>query len=220
MDITHLKNAIQQQLTSASGVASLQLQNHIYGCFIIMEDIAQKTVELSEHQLVGPSYSFDIYELFSEIGVRYGFIMDTKLILQKVSDNYRDAWLQIFRDLSVLQDVEYVDSTEECIIDLIQQLIPEKDAYFIQALKTGSLPQAWVQKVLTLLLSEKSVEEEPAVTAVSKAVTEKPITKVAIKSGQPALFKTKHLAHTRRHIVSTSDKKYLAKTRRAIRVHQ
>jgi hypothetical protein len=224
MDITHLKNAIQQQLTSASGLASLQLQNHIYGCFIIMEDIAQKTVELVDHQLVGPSYSFDIYEHFSEIGVRYGFVMDTKLILQSVSATYRDAWLQTFKDLSVLQDIEYVDSTEECLIDFIQQLIPEENAYFIQALKTGSLPQAWVQKVLTLLLPEKKVEEEPAVTAVSRAVTEKPMTRTPVKvnsqqSQQQTLGKPKHLAHTRRH-VSVSDKKYLAKTRRAVRMQQ
>ena len=210
MDITHLKNAIQQQLTSISGVASLQLQNHIYGCFIIMEDIAQKTVEYSENKLIGPSYSFDVYQHFSEIGVRYGFVMDTKLILQSVADTYRDAWFQTFKDLSVLQDVEYADSTEECLIDLIQQHIPETDAYFIQALQTGSLPQTWVQKVLQLLLSEKKVEEEPTIiTAVSKAITEKPITKSTVK--------TKPLAHTRRHMVTTSDKKYLSKTRRAIR---
>jgi hypothetical protein len=219
MDITHLKNAIQQQLTSASGLESLQLQNHIYGCFIIMEDIAQKTVELVDHQLVGPSYSFDIYEHFSEIGVRYGFVMDTKLILQSVSTTYRDTWLETFKDLSVLQDIEYVDSTEECLIDLIQQLIPEQDAYFIQALKTGSLPQSWVQKVLTLLLPEKKVEEEPAATAVSRAITEKPITRMPVKGGSQILSKPKHLAQTRRH-VSVSDKKYLAKTRRAVRVQQ
>lgn len=212
MDITHLKNAIQQQLTSVSGLASLQLQNHIYGCFIIMEDIAQKTVELSEHQLVGPSYSFDVHQHFSEIGVRYGFVMDTKLIVESVSDAYRDAWLQTFKDLAVLQDVEYVDSTEECLIDLIQKLIPAEESYFIKALDTGSLPQAWVQKVLTLLLPEKKVEEEPAaVTAVSRAVTEKPITKLGPKP--------KLLSQTRRHVI-TSDKKYLAKTRRAVRGHQ
>lgn len=211
MDITHLKNAIQQQLTSVSGLSSLQLQNHIYGCFIIMEDIAQKTVELVDRQLVGPSYSFDVYQHFSEIGVRYGFVMDTKLIVESVSDAYRDAWLQTFKDLAVLQDVEYVDSTEECIIDLIQQLISPEEAYFIKALDTGSLPQAWVQKVLTLLLPEKKVEEEPAVTAVSKAITEKPITKISVKP--------KPLSQTRRRVVSASDKKYLAKTRRAIRGH-
>jgi len=193
-------------------VASLQLQNHIYGCFIIMEDIAQKTVELVDRQLVGPSYSFDVYQHFSEIGVRYGFVMDTKLIVESVSDAYRDAWLQTFKDLAVLQDVEYVDSTEECIIDLIQQLISPEEAYFIKALDTGSLPQAWVQKVLTLLLPEKKVEEEPAITAVSKAITEKPITKISVKP--------KPLSQTRRRIVSASDKKYLAKTRRAARGHQ
>jgi hypothetical protein len=182
MDITHLKNAIQQQLTSVSGVASLQLQNHIYGCFIIMEDISQKTVELIDHQLVGPSYSFDIYKHFSEIGIRYGFIMDTKLIVESVSDAYRNAWLQTFKELAMLQNVEYADSTEECLNELIQKLIPEEESYFIKALDTGSLPQAWVQKVLTLLLSEKKVEEEPAAeTAVSRAVTEKPITKVVPK---------------------------------------
>ena len=156
--------------------------------------------------------------------------MDTKLILQSVSDTYRDAWLQTFRDLNVLQDVEYADSTEECVIDLIRQLIPEEDSYFIHALETGSLPQLWVQKVLNLLLSEKKVEEEPAATtAVSRAVTEKPITKAPVKTalqgpqtsgkvGAPTSGKAKHLAYTRRHLVSPSDKKYLAKTRRAVRV--
>ena len=219
MDITHLKNAIQQQITSVSGLASLQLQNHIYGCFIIMEDIAQKTVELADHQLVGPSYSFNIYEHFSEIGVRYGFVMDTKLILESVPDSYRDAWLQTFKDLGVLQDIEYVDSTEECLIDLIQQHIPAEEAYFIKALDTGSLPQLWVQKVLTLLLPEKKVEEQPAETAVSRAVTEKPITKAPVKEIPQGPTKSKHLAYTRRHVVA-SDKTYLAKTRRAVRTHQ
>lgn len=140
---------------------------------------------------------------FSEIGVRYGFVMDTKLIVESVSDAYRDAWLQTFKDLAVLQDVEYVDSTEECLIDLIQKLIPAEESYFIKALDTGSLPQAWVQKVLTLLLPEKKVEEEPAaVTAVSRAVTEKPITKLGPKP--------KLLSQTRRHVI-TSDKNTLQK---------
>ena len=219
MDITHLKTAIQQQLTSASGITSLQLQNHIYGCFIMMEDIAQKTVELHDHQLVGPSYSFDIYEHFSEIGVRYGFVMDTKLILESVPDSYRDAWLQTFKDLGVIQDVQYVDSTEECLIDLIQQHVSAEESYFIKALDTGSLPQLWVQKVLTLLLPEKKVEEQPAETAVSRAVTEKPITKAPVKAAPQGVGKPKHLAHTRRHVIA-SDKTYLAKTRRAVRTHQ
>jgi hypothetical protein len=137
--------------------------------------------------------------------------MDTKLIVQSVLDAYRDAWLQTFKDLAVLQDVEYVDSTEECLIELIQKLIPAEESYFIKALDTGSLPQAWVQKVLTLLLPEKKGEDEPAITAVSRAITEKPITKLHPKP--------KPFSQTRRHVL-VSDKKYLAKTRRAVHSHQ
>ena len=227
MDITALKNAVQQQL-SGSGLYSLQLQNHIYGCFIIMEDIAQKTVEFSDNKLVGPSYSFDMKERFSEIGIRYGFAMDTKLTLKDYPASYQEAWLQIFRDLSVLQDIEYVDATEERLIEIIQQQVKPEDAYFVQALGSGSLPQVWIDKALSLLL-EKPVEttatetatETATVTAtaaettetdnvhttgISKALTEKPIKSV----------KPKHLAVTRRrHIAESVTNKHLSKTRRS-----
>ena len=239
MDITALKNAVQQQL-SGSGLYSLQLQNHIYGCFIIMEDIAQKTVELSDNKLVGPSYSFDMKERFSEIGIRYGFAMDTKLTLKDYPASYQDAWLQIFRDLSVLQDIECVDATEERLIEIIQQQVKPEDAYFVQALGSGSLPQVWIDKALSLLL-EKPVEPvavapvaataivAPAVVpavvpvAVTVIATEtetdnvhttgisKALTEKPIKSVKP-----KHLAVTRRRHVSESvTNKHLSKTRRS-----
>ena len=220
MDVTVLKNAVQQQL-SGSGLYSLQLQNHIYGCFIIMEDIAQKTVEFSENKLVGPSYSFDMKERFSQIGIRYGFAMDTKLTLKEYPASYQDAWLQTFRDLGVLQDIEYVDAIEECLIEIIQQQVKPEDAYFVQALGSGSLPQIWIDKALSLL-SEKPVESVPVAettettettetdnvqhTGISKALTEKPIKSV----------KPKHLAVTRRrHVAESVTNKHLSKTRRS-----
>ena len=226
MDITVLKNAVQQQLSGTSGLYSLQLQNHIYGCFIIMEDIAQKTVDFSENQLVGPSYSFDIKKHFSEIGIRYGFAMDTKLTLTEYPASYQDAWLQTFRDLGVLQDVEYVDATEECLIEIIQKHVKPEDAYFVHALGTGSLPQAWIDKVLLLLLPEKvsavpvpvpvpapvpvpvpANQDDVHATGISRALTEKPIVKSV---------KSKHLAVTRRHHVAESvTNKHLSKTRRS-----
>jgi hypothetical protein len=195
-----------------------------------MEDIAQKTVELSDNKLVGPSYSFDMKERFSEIGIRYGFAMDTKLTLKDYPASYQEAWLQIFRDLSVLQDIECVDATEERLIEIIQQQVKPEDAYFVQALGSGSLPQAWIDKVLSLL-SEKPVESVPTVavasavvpvavasavvpvetdniqhTGISKALTEKPIKSV----------KQKHLAVTRRrHVAESVTNKHLSKTRRS-----
>jgi|UniRef100_A0A6C0BG74 hypothetical protein len=218
MDVTVLKNAVQQQLSATSGLYSLQLQNHIYGCFIIMEDIAQKTVDFSENKLVGPSYSFDMKERFSQIGIRYGFAMDTKLTLKEYPASYQDAWLQTFRDLGVLQDIEYVDAIEECLIEIIQQQVKPEDAYFVQALGSGSLPQIWIDKALSLL-SEKPVESVPVAettettetdnvqhTGISKALTEKPIKSV----------KPKHLAVTRRrHVAESVTNKHLSKTRRS-----
>jgi hypothetical protein len=225
MDVTVLKNAVQQQLSGTSGLYSLQLQNHIYGCFIIMEDIAQKTVEFSENQLVGPSYSFDIKKHFSEIGIRYGFAMDTKLTLKEYPASYQDAWLQTFRDLGVLQDVEYVDATEECLIEIIQQQVKPEDAYFVHALGTGSLPQAWIDKVLLLLVPKMvqvpvaapvaapvpvaapPIQDDVHATGISRALTEKPIVKSV---------KQKHLAVTRRrHVAESVTNKHLSKTRRS-----
>jgi hypothetical protein len=190
-----------------------------------MEDIAQKTVDFSENKLVGPSYSFDMKERFSQIGIRYGFAMDTKLNLKEYPASYQDAWLQTFRDLAVLQDIEYVDATEECLIEIIQQQVKPEDAYFVQALGSGSLPQIWIDKALSLL-SEKPVELVTAVvvappvapvavatetddvqhTGISKALTEKPIKSV----------KPKHLAVTRRrHVAESVTNKHLSKTRRS-----
>ena len=218
MDVTVLKNIVKKQLSGTSGLSSLQLQNHIYGCFLIMEDIAQSVLEYSEHQLIGPSYSFDTNKHFSDIGIRYGFAMDTKLVFIDDTPSYKEAWLQTFQDLSVLKDIECVDAIEECLIEIIQQDVSADDAYFTHALETGSLPQQWVEKVLSLLqpapvpaipvvpvvpVSEES-DVSTAQSVISRARTEKP------------LHKPKRLARTQRHVavVESVTKKHLSKTRK------
>jgi hypothetical protein len=218
MDVTVLKNIVKKQLSGTSGLSSLQLQNHIYGCFLIMEDIAQSVLEYSEYQLIGPSYSFDTNKHFSDIGIRYGFAMDTKLAFTDDTPSYKEAWLQTFQDLSVLKDIECVDEIEECLIEIIQQDVSAEDSYFIHALETGSLPQQWVEKVLSLLqpapvltvpvVPAVPVSEESDVSTtqsvISRARTEKP------------LHKPKRLARTQRHVavVESATKKHLSKTRK------
>ena len=220
MDVSVLKNIVKKQLSGTSGLSSLQLQNHIYGCFLIMEDIAQSVLEYSEHQLIGPSYSFDTNKHFSDIGIRYGFVMDTKLAFTDDAPSYKEAWLQTFQDLSVLKDIECVDAIEECLIEIIQQDVSAEDSYFTHALETGSLPQDWVGKVL-LLLQPATIPVVPVVSVVpvsdaeesdvsttqsviSRARTEKP------------LHKPKRLARTQRHVavVESVTKKHLSKTRK------
>jgi len=214
MDVTVLKNAVQKQVSGTSGLPSLQLQNHIYGCFIIMEDIAQRVLEYSENQLIGPSYSFDINKHFSDIGIRYGFAMDTKLAFTDDAPSYKEAWLQTFQDLSVLQDIECVDAIEECLIEIIEKDISADNAYFIHALETGSLPQVWIEKVLTLL--HPTVPTVPISDATSDEIADKHSSVISRARTEKPINKPKRLARTHRHLSGTVSvtKKHLSKTRK------
>ena len=213
MDLTKIKSAVLNQLTNTNGLYSLQLQNHIYGCFIIMEDIAQHTIDISGTILSTPKFSFDCDSQFNEIGLRYGFAMDTKLILDTFTSEYKETWLQYFKAIDLTQDIDEVDKIEDCLIEVIQSHVKPEEGFFVSALETGTLPQEWIEKILNLInpapiasitpianTSEKDIDIEK--TAISVAIIEKPIAK-------------RRLATTRRAgQKSTSNKKSLAKTRR------
>ena len=219
MDLAKIKSAVLNQLTNTNGLYSLKLQNHIYGCFIVMEDIAQHTIDISGTILSTSKFTFDCDKQFNEIGLRYGFAMDTKLILDTFAPEYKSTWLQYFKDINIAHDINEVDKIEDCLIEVVQSLVIPSECFFISALETGNLPQEWIEKVLNLInppptvfpehskvcaasttFPEKEVDIEK--TAISTAVTEKPLAK-------------RRLATTRRvGQKSTSNKKSLAKTRR------
>ena len=204
MDLAKIKSAVLNQLTNTNGLYSLKLQNHIYGCFIVMEDIAQHTIDVSGTILSTPKFTFDCDKQFSEIGLRYGFAMDTKLTLDTFTPEYKETWLQYFKDIDLAQDIGEVDKIEDCLIEVVQSLIKPEESFFISALETGALPQEWIEKVLNLInppAAEKEVEVEK--TAISAAVTEKPLAKRRLattrRAGQKATSNKKSLAKTRRH---------------------
>ena len=202
MDLAKIKSVVLNQLTNTNGLYSLKLQNHIYGCFIVMEDIAQHTIDISGTTLSIPKFTFDCDKQFNEIGLRYGFAMDTKLILDTFTPEYKATWLQYFKDIDIAQDINEVDKIEDCLIEVVQSLVKTEENFFISALETGSLPQEWIEKVLNLINPPLEKEIEVEKTAISTAVTEKPLAK-------------RRLATTRRiGQKSTSNKKSLAKTRR------
>lgn len=208
MDLTKIKSAVLNQLINTNGLYSLKVQNHIYGCFILMEDIAQGVVDLSGNIVSTPKYSFDLCEKFSDIGLRYGFAMDSKLTLDVFNPEYKETWLQYFKDIDIARSIEESDSIEDAIIEVVQKNTKPEEAFFIQALETGSLPQEWIEKVLLLinppLINER--DEEVEKTALTKATTDKP------------LNTRRRLASTKRNHnkTGTSNKRILAKTRRNI----
>jgi hypothetical protein len=207
MDLDKIKSVVLTQLTDTNGLYSLKLQNHIYGCFIIMEDIAQSNVDVSGNIISTSKFSFDLDRQFEEIGLRYGFAMDTKLALNMFNPEYKETWLKYFNDIDLQREIEEVDKIEDCLIEVIQNTVKPEDGFFISSLESGSLPQEWVEKVFALLSSPSSPlndsEEDLKKTAISHAITEKPIRA------------KKRLSTTRRaHSKPLMNKKSLAKTRR------
>jgi hypothetical protein len=204
MDFDNLKTAVINQLKDLTPINSLKVQNHLYGCFIIMEDIAQSSLDLSGTVLSNLKYSFDSDKQFSEIGIRYGFIMDTKLIFDDFNKEYKDIWIQYFKDIDLERNIERVDAIEDCLFQVVQDYIGAEESFILNATNTGSLTQDWVDKVLKLLNPPQEQEEVIIKTHISAASIEKPT--------------KKRFSNTRRvHSKPNTPKKSLAKTRRHIK---
>ncbi len=207
MDINRIKEVILSQINGTSGLYSLKLQNHIYGCFLIMEDIAQQVISLDELSLVyaDNKKTFHLEEQFSEIGLQYGFIMDNKLELESFNAEYKAIWLDCFKVADLTHNIELVDEIEDSIIDMLTTQIPTNDAFFLNALETGSLSDEWVSHVLDLLQEREPIPQVP----IEEKVEE---TRLASAASQEKLIRSHKIrgAHkTRRHINAVdSNKKY------------
>lgn len=203
MDLTQIKKSILNQLTNTDSLYSLKVQNHIYGCFIVMEDIVQELVDLSGTTISTPKFIFDLDKQFSDIGIQYGFTMNPKLSLDIFNQDYKEIWLQYFKDIDISRNIIDTDNIEDSIIEIVQNHVKPNDSFFIQSLETGSLSQQWIEKVFALINSEVQIDEEILNTALTKAISEKPF------------INRRRLATTRRVKVKISiNKKALAKTRR------
>lgn len=200
-----LYTMVREQMASLTGLASLQFQNHLYGCYFVMEDLAQGVLTLTGTRIKGLT-SWDVEREFGRIGLRYGFIMDTKLALPPCPE-YQAAWIALFQDLATKKKVEEVDQVEDAINEIAVKTLPVEQAFFLKALENGSLNQEWIAKALALLDpdSVEAVEEpqeEPA-SLLSQAKTEK-----------NTVEKPRRLARTRRFRPEVR-KAALATTRRS-----
>jgi hypothetical protein len=160
---------LSAQLPLHRGIASLALQNHIYGCFLLMEDLAQKAATLTGTHI--QPFDWDVVEDFSEIGMRYGFIMDRQLAdeVDSFSDSYQAAWVAWFQQVAEEKQVEKVDETEDRIISLLRQTVPAEEAFFSHALETGELSIEWKNKAVKMLLAEEEEKAESEEKAEAEA---------------------------------------------------
>ena len=211
LEMNSIPEVITKQLL-VSGIESLQVQNHIYGCFVLMEDIAESSTILENHVLKEENYRFNLDTQFSQIGIRYGFLMDTKLIFESFLPEYKSVWLALFREINEKKSLENVDKIEDTVIEIIKTNVLNEMAFFSQALSTGSLSKEWMDKVITLLTTGSLPSNHLVNEIVNETATET-ANSVLVKAQIEKQMK-KH-RKTKRNVVIV--KKLLGKTRRAIK---
>lgn len=166
MDTTTLLSCIQRELSLRKGVSALAFQNHLYGCFIVMEDLAQGILDEVEGSLTGNSLYLNLDTQFGQIGIRYyGFVMDGKAVLDDAPDDYKEAWRVLFRGVRGAE-AETVDRVEDEVIAIMREA---EDGYFLNALEhDGSLSADYVEKVVYLLHPELQGQTQQGQTTNKK----------------------------------------------------
>ena len=220
MDTDKIKSIINEQLCDLSDLMALKVENHIYGCYMIMQDIAEKELHLSNYILTKKTnndYRFNIDQQFSQIGLRYGFVMDSLLLFDSYLPSYKDLWLDIFNDISLTLDIELVDTIEEVINDCLIQLRPVDKCFFFSAAQNGYLSQEHMNRVIDLIHPSLSYQSVTVVTdkkpsLLSTASTETKIHSTKFRKFNMTRRKIRMDLHNK--LMEKTNKKYLAKTRR------
>ncbi len=215
MDVQAIRQACLTTATGVTGLRSLQFQNHLYGCFIVMEDIAQGTVELTGTVLRTPTFSIDLEARFDEIGLHYGFITDTQLRWggpENDKEAYRRCWVEAFQATGHEKKIETVDGMEDVLIELVTEQIPAESSFFSHALHTGVLPHEWIDKALALLGVSSAATAATATASAAVAATATANATATATATDPEDTST---VWNRAHIEKTSLKRRLRLTRRA-----
>ena len=204
-----LCHTVRTHLSNVHGLPSLRLQNHLYGCYLLLEDIVQKNVTLSGTTVQRQHGTFDLNKQFAEIGLRYGFAMDTQLLLTPCPPDYQAAWVHVFTTLTSLEEV---DALEEKLNEIIQELVPEEEGFFVNTAETGILPPQWVDRALSLLLV--SAATSTSVATVVAAI--EPKKEDPVKPTTASSLLEKHKDNPKRMFASTRRKKLFVSTPKRI----
>lgn len=84
-----LKEIEYWQEQPLKSVQTLCFQNHLYGCISVLELIAEGEHDIEDNTID----NFHLHDLFSTIGIKFGFLNDNRSVFEGWSDIYREAWL-------------------------------------------------------------------------------------------------------------------------------
>ncbi len=157
MDLSGVIDRIRGEITTyvhaPSVVASLQFENHLYGCLTALEVLAEGADDLSGQVIHSLD---DLSANFGAVGHEFGFFHDERCVHGGWSNSYRNDWLWLLqtvgkerRDLSA---VEFVESA------LIATVTDASGAFrfFKVALQDGDIPDELYNECVGLIDSMKA----------------------------------------------------------------
>jgi hypothetical protein len=126
---------------------SFQFQNHMYGCFSVLEMICENEIDISGLIIGKNENSFDLSGEFHLIGCEFGFYEGEKGKYISYSDEYKKEWLHIINLFYSNKDLQRIDELENNIFKHISKL-----SYFSECLKEGELNSETVKRGETLFI--------------------------------------------------------------------
>jgi len=147
MDVSGAIDRICEEIrvfaTPPSKLASLQFENHLYGCLSVLEMLAEDASGIG-----------DVSANFSGVGHEYGFFHDKRSVHDGWSNSYRDTWLWVWqtvgRERRDMSDVEWIESA------LIGRINDSASfSFFKVALESGDIPDELYDECTALMESMK-----------------------------------------------------------------
>lgn len=162
--ITTVKSILD---TVADDFHKLCIQNHLYGCFVLIESFDKQNGEEQPCEL--PPTADEISNILGSAGMKYGFFNNDVMtaITCKNSTEYIGAWDVFFKEiirLTTCGDTTFNSALEEIEAELIKITITKfkdtRQAFFENALETGELNEEWnkmANEICTEYVSHTSI---------------------------------------------------------------
>ena len=133
--------------TPPSKLASLQFENHLYGCLSVLEMLAEDASGIG-----------DLSANFSGVGHEYGFFHDERSVHDGWSNTYRDTWLWVWQTVGrERRDMSDVELIESALIGRINDVscTDTPFSFFKVALESGDIPDELYDECTGLMESMK-----------------------------------------------------------------
>jgi hypothetical protein len=161
MDILDISNSICQEFNRCSNPLSrVCLENHIYGCFVILEDICDNCdVNIIKTTLNYSELSFNYLRNFNKIGVTFGFLSKDAFTLNDFSADYLKCWIELISYIYECKNIKTIDDIEDIIYKYIKENVANN--YFHVALENdGLLDDNSIKQIESLLTPDNKIVEQ------------------------------------------------------------